>query len=119
MKCRFASDARTSSAVADPFLQRTSITRCSGLLRFFFRLNIVALRTVANRRRDVKQKVRYNFSVLSRWWKIAIVLVAVGFAWYVAQRPMDFRVYYYGAQGVLDGTRPVYGEYSGMGWPMH
>ena len=32
---------------------------------------------------------------------------------------MDFRVYYHGIQGVFDGTRPVYGEKSGMGWPMH
>jgi hypothetical protein len=32
---------------------------------------------------------------------------------------MDFRVYYYGAEGVFDGTRPVYGDRSGMGWPMH
>jgi hypothetical protein len=49
----------------------------------------------------------------------AVVGIAVGFAWYVSGRPMDFRVYYFGAQGVLDGTRPVYGEYSGIGWPMH
>jgi glycosyl transferase family 87 len=32
---------------------------------------------------------------------------------------MDFRVYHYGARGVLDGTRPVYGVNSGLGWPMH
>jgi hypothetical protein len=32
---------------------------------------------------------------------------------------MDFRVYYYGARGVFDGTRPVYGLTSGLGWPMH
>src|SRR2546426_4470899 len=32
---------------------------------------------------------------------------------------MDFRVYYYGAQGVFEGTRPVYGRSSGLGWPMH
>src|SRR5688500_3938951 len=32
---------------------------------------------------------------------------------------MDFRVYYFGAEGVLDGTRPVYGQNSGLGWPMH
>jgi Glycosyltransferase family 87 len=32
---------------------------------------------------------------------------------------MDFRVYYYGARGVFDGTRPVYGPASGLGWPMH
>jgi len=40
-------------------------------------------------------------------------------AWYVAARPMDFRVYYYGARGVFDGSRPVYGPTSGLGWPMH
>ena len=32
---------------------------------------------------------------------------------------MDFRVYHYGARGVFDGTRPVYGPTSGLGWPMH
>jgi hypothetical protein len=32
---------------------------------------------------------------------------------------MDFRVYHYGARGVFDGTRPVYGPSSGLGWPMH
>src|SRR4029077_14982158 len=32
---------------------------------------------------------------------------------------MDLRVYYYGTQGVLNGTRPVFGQKSGMGWPMH
>src|SRR5262245_41032021 len=32
---------------------------------------------------------------------------------------MDFRVYHYGARGVFDGTRPVYGPTSGIGWPMH
>jgi len=32
---------------------------------------------------------------------------------------MDFRVYHYGARGVFDGTRPVYGQTSGLGWPMH
>jgi hypothetical protein len=32
---------------------------------------------------------------------------------------MDFRVYYYGARGVFDGSRPVYGPSSGLGWPMH
>src|SRR5436309_9296364 len=32
---------------------------------------------------------------------------------------MDFRVYHYGARGVFDGTRPVYGAASGLGWPMH
>ena len=46
-------------------------------------------------------------------------IIAAGFAWYVASHPMDFRVYYYGAEGVFNGTRPVYGEKSGLGWPMH
>src|SRR5437762_5507647 len=32
---------------------------------------------------------------------------------------MDYRVYFYGARGVFDGTRPVYGLTSGLGWPMH
>lgn len=32
---------------------------------------------------------------------------------------MDFRVYHFGARGVFDGTRPVYGQSSGLGWPMH
>src|SRR5262245_29170416 len=32
---------------------------------------------------------------------------------------MDFRVYYYSARGVFDGTQPVYGPTSGIGWPMH
>jgi hypothetical protein len=32
---------------------------------------------------------------------------------------MDLRVYHYGARGVFDGTRPVYGPASGLGWPMH
>ena len=32
---------------------------------------------------------------------------------------MDYRVYFYGARGVFDGTRPVYGLNSGIGWPMH
>ena len=50
---------------------------------------------------------------------LAAVILAVGFAWYVSGRPMDFRVYYHGAEGVLNESRPVYGNYSGMGWPMH
>ena len=60
---------------------------------------------------------------LSRQRRIALTLaaafLAVGFAWYVSSRPMDFRVYYHGAEGVLNESRPVYGNYSGMGWPMH
>ena len=46
-------------------------------------------------------------------------LIALGFAWYVSVHPMDFRVYYYGAEGVFSGSRPVYGTGSGLGWPMH
>src|SRR5262245_25157870 len=48
-----------------------------------------------------------------------IVVVAGVFAYHVSQHPMDFRVYHYGARGVFDGTRPVYGPTSGLGWPMH
>jgi alpha-1,2-mannosyltransferase len=48
-----------------------------------------------------------------------IAVVAVVFAYHVSQYPMDFRVYHYGARGVFDGTRPVYGPTSGIGWPMH
>src|SRR5215467_244781 len=47
------------------------------------------------------------------------VAAALVFAVYVARRPMDFRVYYYGSRGVFEGTRPVYGPTSGLGWPMH
>jgi len=60
---------------------------------------------------------------MSQSRKIALISVAVvltiGFAIYVAWQPMDFRVYYHGATGVFSGTRPVYGDKSGMGWPMH
>src|SRR5262245_24186668 len=57
----------------------------------------------------------------SRTLVVAALIVAgiLAAAWYVAARPMDFRVYYYGARGVLDGSRPVYGPSSGLGWPMH
>src|SRR2546425_935893 len=48
-----------------------------------------------------------------------ILTIAIGFAYHVAGHPMDFRVYHYGARGVFDGTRPVYGPASGIGWPMH
>src|SRR5688572_6259672 len=47
------------------------------------------------------------------------LFLSLGFAWYVSSRPMDFRVYYHGADGVFSDTRPVYGDKSGMGWPMH
>jgi hypothetical protein len=50
---------------------------------------------------------------------LGILALAVGFAYHDYFHPMDFRVYYYGAQGVFDGTRPVYGPASGIGWPMH
>ena len=50
---------------------------------------------------------------------LIIVTVALGFAYHAAGHPMDFRVYHYGARGVFDGTRPVYGRASGLGWPMH
>src|SRR5207302_4967302 len=50
---------------------------------------------------------------------IAAIILALAGAYYVSSRPMDFRVYYYGARGVSDGTRPFYGPGSGMGWPMH
>src|SRR5256885_14089516 len=58
-------------------------------------------------------KTRYRF------WVAGGALIAVLAALYVAQHPMDFRVYYFGARGVFDGTRPVYGRTSGLGWPMH
>jgi hypothetical protein len=62
---------------------------------------------------------------LATWIRQNAALIAIslflslGFAWYVSQRPMDFRVYYHGAEGVFSDTRPVYGDRSGMGWPMH
>ena len=48
-----------------------------------------------------------------------ILVITLGFAYYTASHPMDFRVYHFGARGVFDGTRPVYGATSGLGWPMH
>jgi Glycosyltransferase family 87 len=50
---------------------------------------------------------------------VAIVLATAAFSLYASSHPMDFRVYHYGARGVFDGTRPVYGVNSGLGWPMH
>jgi hypothetical protein len=50
---------------------------------------------------------------------ICTLVAAAAFAYYVSSHPMDFRVYHYGARGVFDGTRPVYGLTSGLGWPMH
>jgi hypothetical protein len=49
---------------------------------------------------------------------LAIFAVVV-LATHVYRQPMDFRVYHFGARGVFDGTRPVYGPTSGLGWPMH
>ena len=67
--------------------------------------------------------VQESLSLVTGQRKLALTLaaafLAVGFAWYVSARPMDFRVYYHGAEGVLNESRPVYGNYSGMGWPMH
>ena len=50
---------------------------------------------------------------------IGVTLVAAGFAYHAARQPMDFRVYHYGVRGFFDGTRPMYGPTSGLGWPMH
>ncbi len=47
------------------------------------------------------------------------VLAVVLLAYFFSQNPVDFRVYHVGAAGVFDGTRPVYGDTSGLGWPMH
>src|SRR5262245_61565190 len=48
-----------------------------------------------------------------------VVIIALALAYYASRQPMDFRVYHFGARGVFDGTRPVYGPASGLGWPMH
>src|SRR5437764_1365521 len=53
------------------------------------------------------------------WLAAGFAVIALGFAYHVAAHPMDFRVYHFGARGVFDGTRPVYGPASGLGWPMH
>src|SRR2546426_7724809 len=62
-----------------------------------------------------------NHRLKSRQFLLAvgILTIATGLAYYTSQHPMDFRVYHYGARGVFDGTRPVYGPSSGLGWPMH
>jgi len=60
-----------------------------------------------------------RFSSKEFFLSLIIVAVALGFAYHTAGHPMDFRVYHYGARGVFDGTRPVYGRTSGLGWPMH
>src|SRR5437762_10354386 len=53
------------------------------------------------------------------WLAAGFAVIALGFAYHVSAHPMDFRVYHYGARGVFNGTRPVYGLTSGLGWPMH
>src|SRR6266705_1936344 len=62
-----------------------------------------------------------NRRLKSRQFLLAagILTIATGLAYYTSSHPMDFRVYHYGARGVFDGTRPVYGPASGIGWPMH
>jgi hypothetical protein len=57
--------------------------------------------------------------LLKRIGFAAAVILTLGLVYYAARHPMDFRVYYYGARGVFEGTRPVYGPASGLGWPMH
>lgn len=49
----------------------------------------------------------------------ATIFAVVVLSYHAYRQPMDFRVYHYGARGVFDGTRPVYGLTSGLGWPMH
>ncbi len=46
------------------------------------------------------------------------LLVLAYFVQYAVKEPRDFVVYHYGARGVFEGTRPVYGEASGVGAPM-
>jgi hypothetical protein len=48
-----------------------------------------------------------------------MIFAAMVLAYRVYRQPMDFRVYHFGARGVFNGTRPVYGLTSGLGWPMH
>jgi len=57
-----------------------------------------------------------------------LVALTAAMAWYASRHPMDFRVYHVSAHTVfdgdvnnvfVDGTRPMYGVWSGMGWPMH
>src|SRR5215469_2911729 len=48
-----------------------------------------------------------------------MIFAVVVLANHVYRQPMDFRVYHFGARGVFNGTRPVYGLTSGLGWPMH
>jgi uncharacterized membrane protein len=58
-------------------------------------------------------------SARNRWLIVVLAAVAAAFAFYVAAHPMDLRVYHYGARGFIDGTRPMYGMTSGLGWPLH
>jgi hypothetical protein len=73
-----------------------------------------------NHKRHRKHKVQFR-GVIARKVIATILtgIVVAGCSLYVARRPMDFRVYHYGARGVFDGTKPVYGLTSGLGWPMH
>jgi Glycosyltransferase family 87 len=50
---------------------------------------------------------------------VGLGVIAAVLGYHAWGHPMDFRVYHYGARGVFDGTRPVYGLSSGLGWPMH
>ena len=68
-------------------------------------------------RRDTRSLVTWTRS--NTTLILISLFLSLGFAWYVSSRPMDFRVYYHGADGVFSDTRPVYGDKSGMGWPMH
>jgi hypothetical protein len=69
------------------------------------------------------RKLRTFRRYQTKLWCLLALVAVIGFALaaaqYVSKRPMDFRVYYYGARGVADGSRPFYGPTSGMGWPMH
>ncbi len=47
------------------------------------------------------------------------IVVLGGIAYAVGGDPIDFRVYYLGSQGLVEGSRPVYGVWSGAGWPLH
>ena len=52
------------------------------------------------------------------------ILILIGiftltyFVQYAVHNPRDFLVYHHGTRGVFEGTRPVYGENSGVGSPM-
>src|SRR5688572_21800235 len=53
------------------------------------------------------------------WLMIGVAFIAAGFAYYATGHPMDFRVYHYGTRGFFDGSRPMYGPASGLGFPLH